>query len=130
MEYPLDTVIYADESTASVMWLEDDRLVVSPMEADGSFAVGERHEPVFLANDLAAHQKRIEAALHRAAGNVGLAEEADREARFHDGCADRDEANCMGHRELGGVKPAIEESHVVRMTIVPGRNSARAGSPA
>lgn len=126
METPLDTVVYADEPTASVYWLENDSLVVSPLMADGTFSAASGSSPARVADDLTAHHKRIEAALHRADARPDLAEKADRDAVFYDGCADRSEAACMGHRELGGVKPPIVEARIARMTVRPGPNRAPA----
>lgn len=126
MDTPSDTVVYADEHTASVFWLQGDALFISPLLSDGTFATDDAGQGArnVVANDLAAHDKRVEAALHRVAGAADLAEKAEREARFYDGCADRDEAACMGHRELGGVKHPVAEGRIARMTVEPGLNRA------
>ena len=126
MESPGEIAVYADGPTECVYWLVEDARVVRSSLVEGTFAgVGE--EPAFgdgIANDLAAHVKRIEAALHRAGGRADLAQKAEKEAWFYDVCADNAEAACLpgGHRELGGVKPPIDPDRVVRMTIAPGAN--------
>lgn len=125
MEPPHDTHVYADGATASVYWLKGEAVIRCPILAERFDGDGD--EPPFgngMPNDLAAHIKRIQAALHRAEGRNDRAENAEREARFYDICADNSEAACLPgcERALNGVRPVIDEPRIVRMTVDPGEN--------
>jgi hypothetical protein len=119
--YPLETVVYGDEASGTVFWLEGDVMVTAPMMVDGMFYTDDAADPDYglIASDLAAHDLRVHAALLRSAGLGDLAEQKLAEAVEYE----REAASETSEfREFPDGLPTVDPGLVVRLTLKAGVN--------